>query len=59
MTNSKPVDIMVVGTHEHSGRHGVICEPAVFNDSGIKSYVVRLEPHNEKVVVDVSNLVPR
>jgi hypothetical protein len=50
---------MVTGKHEHSGRLGVLCEPAEFNDSGIKSYVVKLEPNNQKAVVDVSFLLPR
>jgi hypothetical protein len=32
---------------------------AEFNDSGIKSYIVKLEPANEKVAVDASHLVPQ
>jgi hypothetical protein len=50
---------MVTGTHEHAGRLGVLCEPAEFNDSGIKSYVVKLEPNNQKAIVDISFLLPR
>jgi hypothetical protein len=50
---------MVTGMHQYSTRLGVLCEPAEFNGSGIKSYVVKLQPDNEKVVVDVSCLVPR
>jgi hypothetical protein len=50
---------MVTGNHEHSGRLGVLCEPAEFNDRGIKSYVVKLEPNNQKAVIDISYILPR
>ena len=53
------MDILVTGAHEFSGRLGVLCQPAEFNDYGIKSFVVKLRPDNQKAVVNVSNLVPQ
>jgi hypothetical protein len=50
---------MITGKHEHAGRLGVLCEPAEFNDSGIKSFVVKLQPNDEKAIVDTSLLLPR
>lgn len=57
--DSSPKKIMVTGVHELSGRLGILCRPAEFNDRGIKSYKVKLEPDEHKAVVDVSNLLPR
>jgi hypothetical protein len=51
--------VLIVGAHEFAGRLATICAPAEFNDSGIKSYTVQLEPDNHKIIVEVANLVPR
>jgi hypothetical protein len=55
---STPIGVLVTGAHQYSGQLGVLCEPVEFNDSSIKSYMVKLEPDHRMVTVDVSYLIP-
>jgi hypothetical protein len=51
--------VIIIGAHEFAGRVATICAPAEFNDSGIKSYTVQLEPNNHKIIVEVTNIILR
>lgn len=57
--HSNETDVLIIGAHEFAGQLATICAPAEFNDSGIKSYAVQLEPDNHKIIVEAANLVPR
>ena len=57
-SQSVGTEVLIIGAHECSGRQGILRSPAEFNDSGIRSCTVELRPNNEKMVVDMANVIP-
>jgi hypothetical protein len=57
--NPNETDVLIVGAHESAGRMATILAAAEFNDSGVKSYTVRLQPDNRQIIVELANLVRR
>jgi hypothetical protein len=53
------VGVNVVGDHRFATRNGTIRGVAKFNDSGVHSYIVELEPDNLRVPIQTVFLVPR
>jgi hypothetical protein len=52
------MEVVIIGEHECSGRHGFICGVGICV-GGVNSYPVELEPENHKVVIPATNLIPR
>jgi hypothetical protein len=53
------MEVNVVGDHRFATRNGTIRGVAKFNDSGVHSYIVELEPDNLRVPIQTVFLVPR
>ena len=55
----RATDIVMVGEHHFSGHRGVICGFEEFNDDGIGSFKVKLEPDKRQVTIRAVNLIPK